>query len=47
MTERREKECPQILEAWAMEFSNETKRDIDLPMMTQRCGRVKHDPPPL
>ena len=47
VTERREKECPQSLEAWTMESSNRGKRDLDLPMMTQRCGRVKQDPPPL
>ena len=47
VTERREKECPQSLEAWTMESSNGGKRDFDLPMMTQRCGRVKQDPPLL
>ena len=43
--ERREKECPQSLEAWSMEFSNGRKRDIYLSLMIQRCGRVEQDPP--
>ena len=47
VTEGREKECPQSSEAWTMEFSNGRRRDIDIPMMTQICGRVEQDPPPL
>ena len=47
VTERREKECSQSLEAWSMEFSNGRKRDIDLPTMRQTCGRFNQDPPLL
>ena len=44
---KKRERVPQSLEAWAMEFSNGRKRDIDLPMMKKRRGRVKQDPPPL